>query len=138
VGTSGWSYPTWVGPFYPEGTSATRMLPEYARRFRTVEAHSTHRRMPTAAGLQRWTAQVPGDFRFATKAHIGITHRRDTEGIADRVATFFAALEPLGHRLGPVLFVLPHHRPDLDRLDALLGALAAGRATPAVFELAPA
>ena len=136
VGTSGWSDPTWVGPFYAPGTSASRMLPEYARVFRTVEAHSPHRRTPTAAGLLRWTGQVPEDFRFAPKAHTGITHRRDLEGLDGRVAAFFQALSPLGVRLGPVLFVLPHRQPDLGRLDALLDALPPG--AQAAFELAPA
>lgn len=136
VGTSGWSYSSWVGPFYPEGTSASRMLSAYAATFRTVEAHNTHRRMPTEAVLRRWTAQVPEDFRFVPKAHVGITHRRDTDGLAERVATFFAALAPLGERLGPVLHVLPHRHVDLPRLDLLLAALPPHPA--AVLELAPA
>jgi len=138
VGTSGWSYPTWVGPFYPDRTSPARMLSVYAETFRTVEAHATHRRMPSAAGLAKWAAQAPDGFRFAPKAHVGITHRRDTDGLGDRVAAFFAVLEALGDRLGPVLFVLPHRQPDLDRLDLMLDALdrIVTRAQP-VFELAP-
>lgn len=142
VGTSGWSYPTWVGRFYPPRTTAARMLPFYAERFPTVEAHSTHRRTPTPAGLERWATQVPPGFRFALKAPMGITHRRDTDGLADRVHTFFDALEPLGaERIGPVLFLLPHRQPDLDRLGLLLAALAAERANRTwlrpVFELFP-
>lgn len=137
IGTSGWSYPSWVGPFYEPGTSAARMLPAYARTFATVEAHATYRRLPTAAALARWREQVPEDFRFALKAHMGITHRRDTDGLDERVAAFTAAVEPLGDRTGPVLFVLPHHQPDLERLDLLLAAVA-GRPIEAVFELAPA
>lgn len=136
VGTSGWSYPAWVGPFYPPGTPASRMLPAYAESFRTVEAHNTHRRLPTAAALARWVAQVPEDFRFAPKAHVGITHRRDTDGLAERVDRFFTALAPLGTRLGPVLYVLPHRKVDLDRLDLLLATLPPH--PPVVLELAPA
>lgn len=136
VGTSGWSYPGWVGPFYPPGTSAAGMLAVYAASFRTVEAHHTHRRTPTATALDRWNRQVPDDFRFAPKAHAGITHRRDLTGLGERVGAFFDALEPLGSRLGPVLCALPHRQPDLARLDALLDALA-GRG-PAVVELGPA
>jgi uncharacterized protein YecE (DUF72 family) len=112
------------------------MLPAYAATFSAVEAHATYRRLPTAAALARWREQVPEDFRFALKAHMGITHRRDTDGLDERVAKFVAAIEPLGDRTGPVLFVLPHHQPDLERLDLLLAAVA-GRALRAVFELAP-
>ncbi len=115
------------------------MLAAYAAVFRTVEAHATYRRLPTTAALLRWREQAPGGFRFALKAHIGVTHRRDTDGLEARVAAFAAAVAPLGDRTGPVLFVLPNQRPDLSRLDLLLAAIAA--ATPrvhAVFELAPA
>jgi uncharacterized protein YecE (DUF72 family) len=136
VGTSGWSYPAWVGPFYPEGTSPARMLGVYGSAFDTVEAHATYRRLPAAAALAKWVEAVPAGFRFAPKAHLGITHRRDLDGVEDRVAAFLAALAPLGDRLGPVLVSLPHQAPDLDRLDRLLAPLAGGP-SPA-FELGPA
>ncbi|MDQ6796818.1 MAG: DUF72 domain-containing protein [Actinomycetota bacterium] len=138
VGTSGWSYPEWVGNFYPNGTSAPRMLPFYARRFPTVEAHSTYRRLPTVTALERWVAQVPPAFRFAPKAHMGITHRRDLDGIEERMAAFFEALTPLGPLLGPVLFSVPHQQPDVGRLDRLLGALPPSFRPGVAFELGPA
>lgn len=138
MGTSGWSYPEWTGSFYPVGTSPSRMLPFYARQFPTVEAHNTYRRVPTPSALERWRSQVPPDFHFAPKAHLAITHRRDLDGVEDRVAAFFAALAPLTDNLGPVLFSLPHRHPDLDRLDRLLRALPPAPAPPAAFELGPA
>ena len=136
VGTSGWSYPAWVGPFYPPGTSPARMLAVYASTFDAVEAHATFRRLPSPAALARWAETVPADFRFAPKAHMGITHRRDLDGVDDRGAAFLAALAPLGDRVGPVLCSLPHRTPDLDRLDRVLAALAGG--PPAAFDLGPA
>ena len=136
VGTSGWSYPAWVGPFYPQGTSPARMLGVYASTFDTVEAHATYRRLPAASALAAWVAAVPAGFRFAAKAHMGITHRRDLDGVEDRVDAFLAAVAPLGDALGPVLLSLPHQQPDLDRLDRLLAALG-GRAA-AAFDLGPA
>jgi len=134
VGTSGWSYPAWVGPFYPEGTSVARMLGVYASTFDTVEAHATYRRLPTAVALAKWVATVGDDFRFAPKAHMGITHRRDLEGVEGRVTTFLAAVAPLGVAQGPVLVALPHQQPDLDRLGRILAPLTA----TAAFELGPA
>ena len=126
VGTSGWAYAEWIGSFYPKGTTAARMLRHYATQLSTVEAHSTYRRLPSASTLERWGAQVPGAFRFAPKAHIGITHRRDLDGLDERMRAFFASVTSLGPRLGPVLFQLPHQRPDLTRLDALLEAMPVG------------
>lgn len=136
VGTSGWAYAEWIGAFYPKGTTAARMLRHYATRLSTVEAHSTYRRVPSASTLERWASQVPEAFRFAPKAHLGITHRRDLDGLDERMQAFFAAVTSLGSRLGPVLFQLPHQRPDLVRLDALLAPLPSGIA--AAFELGPA
>jgi uncharacterized protein YecE (DUF72 family) len=136
VGTSGWSYRAWVGTLYPPKTAASRMLATYAERFMTVEAHNTYRRRPQASTLETWRTQVPPGFRFAPKAHVGISHRRDLDGVERRVADFFGALAPLGDRLGPVLFQLPHRQPELDRLDRLLAALPAE--PPAAFDLAPA
>ncbi|HEX2047276.1 MAG TPA: DUF72 domain-containing protein [Acidimicrobiales bacterium] len=136
VGTSGWSYPEWVGPFYPAGTSPARMLAVYAASFDTVEAHATYRRLPSAAALERWVDAVPPDFRFATKAHMGITHRRDLDGVESRVDAFLAAVAALGPTRGPVLFSLPHQRPDLGRLDRILSAL--GNRATAAFDLGPA
>lgn len=139
VGTSGWSYPEWVGRFYPNGTSPARMLEFYAHRFPTVEAHSTYRRLPTPATLARWQEQAPADFKFVPKMHLGVTHRHDLDGVEDRVGAFLAALAPLGGRLGPVLLSLPHQDPDLVRLDRLLAALPAPpEGPPAAFELGPA
>lgn len=134
VGTSGWSYPAWIGPFYPEGTSAARMLGVYASTFDTVEAHATYRRLPTAVALARWVDTVPSGFRFAPKAHMGITHRRDLDGVEDRVTAFLAAIAPLGPAQGPVLVALPHQAPDLDRLGRIMAPMAATTA----FELGPA
>ena len=135
MGTSGWAYAEWVGAFYPKGTTASRMLRHYSTRLPTVEAHSTYRRLPSASTLERWAEQVPAEFRFAPKAHVGITHRRDLDGIDERVRAFLAAVTPLRSRLGPVLFQLPHQHPDLVRLGALVDALPAD--TEAAFELGP-
>jgi uncharacterized protein YecE (DUF72 family) len=136
VGTSGWSYKEWVGAFYPEKTPASRLLATYAARLPTVEAHNTFRRRPRTPTLEGWVAAVPSSFRFALKAHVGITHQRDLTGVEDRITEFFDSLAPLGERVGPVFFQLPHRDPDLERLDRLLSALP--ESPPAAFELGPA
>src|SRR5947209_12440676 len=136
VGTSGWSYKEWVGRLYPERTSSPRMLAAYAERLPTVEAHNTFRRRPRPSALEGWAAAVPPSFLFAFKAHVAITHQRDLDGVEDRVTKFFEGLTPLGERVGPVLFQLPHRDVDLERLDRLLAALPSS--PPAAFELGPA
>src|SRR5438105_1785812 len=41
IGTSGYSYDDWVGPYYPEGIAKNEMLPFYAREFNTTEINYT-------------------------------------------------------------------------------------------------
>ena len=36
VGTQGWAYRAWAGPFYPEDLSPEEMLAFYSREFVTV------------------------------------------------------------------------------------------------------
>ena len=41
VGTSGYSYKEWKGPFYPEKLANNQMLNYYSERFPTVEINAT-------------------------------------------------------------------------------------------------
>ena len=41
IGTQGWSYPDWVGSFYPPGSKQEHYLPFYAEVFDTVELDTT-------------------------------------------------------------------------------------------------
>lgn len=89
VGTSGYSYPDWVGDFYPPGTSAKRMLAEYAQVFSITELNFTFYRLPTAQMLARQAAQTPAGFQFAVKLFRGFTHERDLTRVATVLATRF-------------------------------------------------
>ena len=43
LGTQGWNYDAWAGPFYPEGTKAVDFLTVYSRAFDAVECNrSSH------------------------------------------------------------------------------------------------
>ena len=50
IGTSGWHYKHWKGPFYPEKMPASQMLAFYMERFRTRLARRKRAR----------TAAIPG------------------------------------------------------------------------------
>ena len=115
VGTSGYSYKEWKGHFYPEDLPAAKMLEFYAARFDSVEINNTFYRMPEAATLGKWAAQVPDGFTFVLKAPQRITHQKRLVGAGDDVRQLFEAAESLGPKLGPVLFQLPPY----SRKDAL-------------------
>ncbi len=127
VGTQGWNYPQWVGPFYPSGTRAEDYLRLYARAFGTVEVDSTFYAVPPPKVVESWAGKVGGGFRFALKLPRAITHERRLVDCREPLAEFLAAVRPLGEKLGPVLVQFgpefgPEHRPALARfLPQLVG-----------------
>ena len=127
AGTSGYGFRDWVGVFYPEKTKPADFLSHYASVFRTVEVNHTFRRFPRPELATAWAGSTPESFRFAVKAHQGITHRARLADTEESVASFLKALEPLGKRLGPVLFQCPPwFRRNDERLATFLASLPAG------------
>ena len=80
IGTSGWSYSDWVGPFYPRGTPPGDYLASYGQRFSTVEVDSSFYAVPGARMFERWAAHTPQGFRFALKVPGTVTHGREVRG----------------------------------------------------------
>lgn len=107
IGTQGWSYADWVGPFYPEGTRTADWLEAYTTRFDTVELDTTFYRAPSAKMVQGWDQKTPPGFLFAAKFPRAITHDAGLSGVADETRAFLRAIEPLGAKLGPLLVQLP-------------------------------
>lgn len=79
IGTSGYSYSNWVGPFYRPGTSARDMLTSYAHHFPLTELNYTFYRMPAAKDLTTLAAKTPRGFQFIVKLHRSISHEGDLE-----------------------------------------------------------
>ncbi len=74
IGTSGYSYPSWVGEFYPEGTRSEKMLAHYCRHFPLAELNFTFYRPPTRSMLVRLAEKTPGGFQFIVKLPQSISH----------------------------------------------------------------
>jgi uncharacterized protein YecE (DUF72 family) len=74
IGTSGWHYHHWIGPFYPPATRPEGFLEHYARHFSTVEINNTFYRLPTRHAVLQWRDGSPSGFVFATKGNRFITH----------------------------------------------------------------
>jgi uncharacterized protein YecE (DUF72 family) len=139
VGTSGWAYPTWKPDFYPEGVSARKFLGYYASLLNSVEVNYTFRKLPPAARLTEWLAQVGPGFRFSFKAPQRITHFSRLRDCDEHVAEFFRFVAPAAAagKLGLVLFQLPpNFKADLPRLRTFLAAPAfrVAGAPPIAFE----
>lgn len=128
IGTSGWAYKDWRGPFYPDDVRDRDRLAHISRRFPTLEINASFYRMPSPAAVAAWREQTPPDFRFAWKASRYITHNKKLRDPEDSLAFMFERLARLGDKAGPILFQLPPSlRRDLDRLTAFLAALPKGR-----------
>ena len=107
IGTSGWIYDHWQGPFYPEDTPQEDWLSFYQRRFNSVEINNTFYGLPEKATFQTWREEAPPEFRYAVKANRYITHLKKLQEPQDTLGRFFSAVSELEDTLGPILFQLP-------------------------------
>jgi len=133
IGTSGWHYDHWVGPFYPTDLPKDKWLEYYTRHFDTVEINNTFYHLPRAQTMVRWHDRVPAGFVYAVKAGRYITHVKKLKDPEESVGRFFELADLLKGRLGPILYQLPPslHK-DLQRLDAFIKVLP--KRDHAVFE----
>jgi uncharacterized protein YecE (DUF72 family) len=121
AGTSGFSYKEWLGRFYPEKLAAKAMLAHYATRLPIVEINNTFYRMPNAAAIAGWRAEVPETFRFAIKAPRRISHLKRLRDCGEDVAFLIGTLAGLTPCLGSLLVQLPPHaKRDEATLEAFL------------------
>lgn len=107
VGTSGFSFADWKGPFYPKSLPGAHLLPFYCNYFDTLELNSTYYRPPSASMMENLARKTPSGFLFFVKLHQSMTHGRDAA--AADYQRFREALRPLeeSHRLGGVLAQFP-------------------------------
>jgi uncharacterized protein YecE (DUF72 family) len=119
AGSSGFSYPSWRGGFYPADAKPETFLRHYAERVNAVELNNTFYRVPEEGQFDRWAAQTPPGFRFA----VTMSRRLTSFGRVEGVDEFCRMARRLGDRLGPLRVKVPQARDDgflrlfLDSLD---------------------
>ncbi len=128
IGTSGWHYAHWRGPFYPLILPVKKFLEYYAACFSSVEINNTFYRLPKKEILTVWRDMAPRGFLFAVKANRFITHMKKLKDPEKSLAPFLEGVEVLGEKLGPILFQLPPRwKFQPARLEEFLKALPARR-----------
>jgi uncharacterized protein YecE (DUF72 family) len=124
IGTSGWHYKHWCGPFYEEKLSPAKMLPVYLRHFDTVEINNSFYRLPSGETFRCWRECTPRGFCFAVKASRFITHMKKLKDPQNALEKFLPRAEELKDKLGPILFQLPPKwMVNAERLQEFLAAL---------------
>ena len=117
VGTSGWSYDSWVGRFYPESYRENRRdwLEYYTRFFSTVEVASTSFQIPPRKVVDSWIRKTStlDSFEFSLVIPHNISHHLLGAGKMDRIRKGLNQFEEevmaplyLNDRLGMVLLEL--------------------------------
>jgi hypothetical protein len=135
IGTSGWHYDSWRGPFFPEGLPLKDQLPYYAGQFETTELNGVFYRTPTPEAVKAWREQTDRDFVFAWKASKFITHWKR---LSDRAENSLTLLEErislLRGKAGPILFQLPpQFEVNADRLGSFFKLLSKSADTASNF-----
>jgi len=127
IGTSGWHYTHWKGPFFPKNIPAEEMLAFYAERFQATEINNSFYRLPEAKTFAAWHDTTPPGFVFSVKASRYITHMKKLKDPEKPLGNFMDRIRDLGDRLGPVLFQLPPNWScNPGRLEEFLAVLPSG------------
>ena len=125
IGTQGWNYAAWVGPFYPLGTRPAEFLPTYAKAFRAVEVDSSFYAIPDVRAIRAWAERTPAQFTFALKMPRDVTHELRLRDAGDLTMAFLDRARELGPKLGPILLQMgpdfaPEELPALEQFIPML------------------
>ena len=128
LGTSGWSYKDWAGPFYPRGTKPRDYLETYATHFNSVELDSSFYGVPRTDYVKRWREVTPEKFVFSAKFPKAITHEKVLRDCEREVAEFLRVMDLLDEKLGVLLLQFEYgFKPDqFEALDTFLASLPDG------------
>lgn len=97
IGTSGWSYDEWIGPFYPQGLTKKDFLSYYSQIFYTNEINTTFYNIPSRHIVESWVKKTPKDFLFTAKIPQIITHekRLNVDECLNDLDYFLKVMNPL-------------------------------------------
>lgn len=127
IGTSGYQYPHWRGPVYPQAIPKKDWFDYYCRHFDTVEINNTFYGLPGTDTFRKWHDATPQGFEYALKLSRYLTHVKYLKDPQEPVQRFLDHARPLRETLGPLLVQLPPNwQINLERLDGFLACLPKG------------
>lgn len=126
VGTCGFSYKDWLGPFYPATMRQDEMLPYYAQCFSAVEIDASYYGVLSPQTVARMNARTPREFRFCFKVPQTVSHPPEA-GLArvhDDARAFVESVGPIvdAGKFGCALLQFPNGFHPNDRTERYLRA----------------
>ncbi|MCD6579801.1 DUF72 domain-containing protein [bacterium] len=106
IGTSGFSYKSWKGVFYPQGIKD--MLQYYSKYFNSVEINASFYRVFNQDFYRKLIDRVPESFKFIIKVNQTITHVKG-DYYKEEINHFKKSLRPLlkSDHYGGILLQFP-------------------------------
>lgn len=121
LGTSGYQYKHWRGPFYPDELRQKDWFDYYADTFDTVEINNSFYRLPDLHTFEQWKERAPKGFEYALKFSRYGSHLKRLKSPERSISQFMKAAQGLGQRRGPILVQLPPRwKANPERLDQFL------------------
>ncbi|MBK0379248.1 DUF72 domain-containing protein [Mucilaginibacter segetis] len=106
AGTSNLVLPVKNKSFFPEVFQQGTRLTYYASLFNSIEVNASFYRMPSVKTVQKWTGEVPDEFRFSFKLHQSVTHALPGQFDLGPIPGFMEAVSATSKR-GCLLVQLP-------------------------------
>lgn len=126
VGTCGYSYKDWVGPFYPGTIRPGEMLAYYATCFGAVEIDASYYGVLAPATIARMNANTAPAFRFCFKVPQTVSHPPEAAltRVHDDARAFVDSVAPIAQagKLGCALLQFPNGFKPTERAQAYLRA----------------
>ncbi|MFX1378312.1 MAG: DUF72 domain-containing protein [Promethearchaeota archaeon] len=107
IGTAGFFYKDWIGPFYPKKLQKTQHLEYFSKFFSLVEINSTFYNLPPEDIVFNWNNRVPKNFRFVIKVWQQISHNLDDQNLDSYIIEFFSRLRELNPKISSFLLQFP-------------------------------
>ncbi|MFW6134639.1 MAG: DUF72 domain-containing protein [Elusimicrobiota bacterium] len=148
IGTSGFSFPDWVGSVYPTDLKKQDMLKFYQEQlgFNISELNFTYYSLPSSKTLDSLNKKTSRGFKFTVKAFKGMTHdpfdpslqdKPDKEKTDEYFKYFRSSIDILNEagKLGAVLFQFPvFFKPSPSNMEYLFKAKDKMRDIPVAVE----
>lgn len=107
LGTSGISLPYRNKSEYPVEFQEKSRLQFFSTLTNSVEINTSFYTIPMPKTVEKWTTEVPEDFKFTFKLWRGITHNKGFEYDPDDVKKYMATVEMAGEKKGSLLVQFP-------------------------------